>query len=388
MLPRLYDAVASTKAYDNNGYGFFSTCSKCEVTEERNGAYSLSMIIAVNDPLADVAIVGMFIKAKANQYDSPQLFEINEIVRDSSNGTISINANHIKFLGLQNTVSNEGHFYNSKWIQTPGYIVNELLKDSIIENNIFTFSSDITEKKEFDLSKASSQKFGDIFGNSEGSLLDVFGGEFHYNNFEIELLKSRGSDNGKKIMFGYNLSDYKQTMTNDTDYTHCIGYATFDTADSDGGSITLAGNPTIMTKNSIIFPKVKLIDFTEKLKNEVGSDFKVRTDRSEDIDLMTELLTYYSNEYVIFNGWSSPNVNIVITYKSEIDKLQDVKLCDTVTVCLSIKKQSENSQITKTQSIKSKITKVVYDSILERYTLIEVGNKSLSLYDFLSKTRR
>lgn len=33
-------------------------------------------------------------------------------------------------------------------------------------------------------------------------------------------------------------------------------------------------------------------------------------------------------------------------------------------------------------------TKVVYDSILERYTLIEVGEKSLSLYDFLSKTRR
>lgn len=378
MLPRLYDAVASTTAYSDNGYGFFSTCSKCEVTEERNGVYSLSMTIAATDPLADTAITGMFIKAKANQYDNPQLFEICEISRDSNNGMININANHIKFLGLQNTPSNEGNFHNNIWTQTPEYIVNELLKDSIIENNLFTFTSDITEKKSIDLNKAASKKFGDIFGNSEGSLLDIFGGEFHYDNFKIELLKSRGTDSGKKIMFGYSMSDYKQTMTNDNDYTHCIGFATLETANEDGGPITLAGAPTISTKHSIVFPKVKLIDFTEKVKNEVGSDFKVRTDIGDDIDLVKSLLMYFSNEYVIYNGWSSPNVNIAITYKPELDKLQDVKLCDTVTVCIG-----RNAP-----SVKTKITKVVYDSILERYTLIEVGEKSLSLYDFLSKTRR
>lgn len=380
MLPRLYEPVASTTAYDNNGYGFFSTCSKCEVTEERNGVYSLAMTIAMNDPLASSVITGMFIKAKANQYDVPQLFEINEVIQNSSSGTISINANHIKFLGFQNTVSNTSN-YGGIYKEMPEQLVNDLLSDSIIENNIFTFRSDITEKKDFDYNKIVSKKFGDICSNSEGSLLDVFGGEFHYDNFKIELLKSRGTDSGKKIMFGYNMSDYKQTITNDNDYTHCVGYATLDTANSSsavGSTITLAGDPTVATKHSIIFPKVKLIDFTEKVKNDVGSDFKVRTDIGEDIELIKELLQYYSNEYVIFNGWSSPKVNIVITYDSELDKFQDIKLCDTVTVCLGRNKQS----------IQSKITKVVYDSILERYSLIEVGEKTLSLYDFLSKTRR
>lgn len=377
MMPRLYDAVADLRAYDDNGHGFFSTCSKCEVTEERNGAYSLSMTISERDLLANTAMVGMFVKAKPNQYDEPQLFEINEIIKNSSNGTITINANHIKFLGLQNTPSNDVN-YTNEYKETPEEIVNFLLSYSINENNLFTFTSDITEKKLFNYSKVASKKIGEICGNSEGSLLDVFGGEFHYNNFEIELLKSRGTDSGKKIMFGYNLSDYKQTMTNDDDYTHCIGYATVDTANDDKKTITLAGDPTLATKHEIIFPKVKLIDFTDKIREELGSDFKVRTDRSDDINLVKELLMYYSNEYVIFNGWSSPKVNIVITYQPEIDKLQDIKLCDTVTVCLN----------KKTQSIKSKITKVVYDSILERYTLIEVGEKALSLYDFLSKTRR
>lgn len=377
MMPRLYDAVADITAYDNNGYGFFSTCSKCEVTEERNGAYSLAMIISEKDQLANTAMVGMFVKAKSNQYDNPQLFEINEIIKDSSSGMITINANHIKFLGMQNTAANYTNYY-CEYTETPEEIINYLLSNSIIENNLFTFESDITEKKTFDYSKVPSKKIGEICGNSEGSLLDVFGGEFHYDNFKIELLKSRGTDSGKKIMFGYNLSDYKQTITNDNDYTHCIGYATLDTVNNDKKTITLAGDPTVATKHSIIFPKVKLIDFTEKIKTELGSDFKVRTNVGDDIELVKELLMYYSNEYIIFNGWSSPNVNIVITYKPEIDKLQDVKLCDTVTVCLN----------KKTQSIKSKITKVVYDSILERYTLIEVGEKALSLYDFLSKTRR
>lgn len=379
MQPRLYDAVASTTAYDNNGYGFFSTCSKCEVTEERNGVYSLSMIITDRDPLADTAIVGMFIKAKANQYDKPQLFEINEIICDSSNGSITINANHIKFLGFQNTASNNSNYSNT-YHENPSEVVNDLLSDSIIENNVFTFSSDITEKKDFNYKGVASKKIGDIIGNSEGSVLEVYGGELHYDNFKIELLKSRGSDSGKKIMFGYNMSDYKQTMTNDTDYTHCIGYATFDKADENATdkTITLVGDPTVSTKHSIIFPKVKLIDFTDKVKNDVGSDFKVRTDIADDIELIKDLLYYYSNEYVIRNGWSEPNVNIVITYRPELDKLQDIKLCDTVTVCFGRSKKS----------IKTKITKVVYDSILERYILVEVGNKSLSLYDFLSKTRR
>ena len=377
MMPRLYDAVADKSAYSNNGYGFFTTCSKCEVTEERNGAYSLAMTISNNDPLADVAVVGMFVKAKANQYDSPQLFEINEIII-SSEGTVEINANHIKFLGLQNTVNNEYNFSGEPWRATPEEIVNDLLKDTIIENNLFTFTSNIAEHKDYDLSAAASMKLGDILGGTEGSILDIFGGEFHYDNFKIELLESRGTDTGKKIMFGKNMSDYVQTMTNDDAYTHYIGYAKVGVVGDTNKTVILAGNPT-QTSRSFVFPKVKLFDFTSRLPEFVDSGtIKVDPATGENYSLVKDLLLFCSNEQLILNERPAASVNITITYAAELDKLQDIRLCDTVTVCFGRGKGST----------KSKITKVVYDSILERYILVEVGEKAVSLYDYLTKLRR
>lgn len=379
MLPRLYDAVVDINAYNNNGYGFFDTCSKCEVTEVRNGEYNLTMEIASSDVLADVVMVGMFIKTKANQYDSLQLFEINEIIQ-SANGTITINANHIKFLGLQNVLEN-GIETVGKWsAMTPKQIVDYLLDDTLNDSNIFTFDSDISESKEIESTNFQTMKLGEILAGTDGSVLDLFGGEFHYDNFKIELLENRGADRGVKILFGKNMSDYNQTILNDTAYTHYIGYAIL--TDTNGNKVSVSGPATITVKDvEKYFPKIKLYDFTEKVLEVLGQDYRYDVSSNASANELEEIqswLGYFSNEKIIFGGHPSSSVNIKITYDPELDKLQDIRLCDTVTVCFGRGKSA----------IKSKITKVIYDSILERYTLIEVGESNISLYDFLTKTRR
>ena len=377
MLPRLYDATLNKSYYNNNGYGFFRDCTKCEVTEERNGAYTLDMLVAGTDPLADVVGISMVVKAKANNDDPPQLFEINKLVVKST-GEIEIQGQHIKYLGMQNCISNFGNTVDYSITGTPQKIMTEIFNDLMFENH-FTFSSDISTQKNFDLSDAPSKKLGDILGGSDNSILSAFGGEFHYNNFNIELLENRGTDTEYKLMFGRNMSDYNQTVTNDAAYSHLMGYAKVTRSDANGGYIVLAGEP-VQSSTTRIFPKVKLIDFSDKIRDYFGGDLKVNPRTGQNYQDVQDMITYFTNEYMIFNvnHRTVEEVNVTITYNSELDKMQHLKLCDTVKVLFGENKPN----------LTAKICKVVYDSLAERYTLIEVGEQKTSLLNFIANKRR
>ena len=45
-----------------------------------------------------------------------------------------------------------------------------------------------------------------MLGGVEGSLLDLFGGEYEYDNFTVHLKSSRGADNGVVVEYGKNLT--------------------------------------------------------------------------------------------------------------------------------------------------------------------------------------
>ncbi len=375
VLPRLYDAVLDKSAYNNNGYGFFRDCTKCEVTEERNGAYTLDMLVAATDPLADVVGISMIVKAKANNDDSPQLFEINKLVVKSS-GEIEIQGQHIKFLGMQNCISNFGNTVDYSITGTPQKIMSDVFNDLMFENH-FTFSSNITTVKTFDLSDSPTKKIGDILGGSDNSILSTFGGEYHYDNFKIELLENRGADSGYKLMFGRNMSEFNQTVTNDAAYSHLFGYAKVTRSDVNGGYVVLTGEP-VQSNTSRIFPKVKLIDFSDKIREYFGGDIKVNPQTGLNYQDVQDMITHFTNEYFNVNHQTVEEVNIAITYNSELDKMQHLKLCDTVKVCFGENKPS----------LTAKICKVVYDSLAERYTLLEVGEQKISLLNFITNKRR
>lgn len=377
MLPRLYKNVFDKTAYGNNGLGFIKDCTKCEVTEELNGAYTLTMTVSPTDKLADQIAINRFIKVKANNDDGPQLFEINKLVVKAT-GDIEIQGQHIKYLGMQNCISNIGNTVGDTVTGNPKTVADYILNDLMFDN-LFTFSSDITTEKTFDLSDAPSKKLGDIFGGSDYSFLSEFGGEFHYDNFKINFLESRGSDKGYKLMFGYNMSDYSQTITNDTAYSHIMGYATVTRSDEDSGAIILAGDP-VQSSTTQIFPKVKLIDVSSEIRDYFGGSWKVNPKTGENYQDTLDMITYFTNEHFMkkVNRRTVEECNITITYDSELDKMQHLKLGDTVKICYGPDKTT----------LTEKISKVVYDSLAERYILIEVGEQKPSLIDFVIKKRR
>ena len=199
MKPVLY--AADETAFTSNGIGVLSDCISCLVTEERNGGYELEMQYPSNGLWSEDIDVGMVIKAKANDTDAPQLFQIYDVVRSLSAAYV-IKAEHISY--RLSGVPLKPYSAAGPAATLAG------ISSHAVANVGFTFSTDFTNTTNYSFTTPRSVR--SLLGGAEGSLLDLFGGEYHFDNFRVELLKARGADNGVTIRYGKNLTELEQDV--------------------------------------------------------------------------------------------------------------------------------------------------------------------------------
>lgn len=376
MIPRLYVRSGVINDYLlNNGLGFISTCTECRVTEERNGNYYLDMTVPKSDRLASVIAPDMIIKAMPNLTDPPQLFEINNI--KTNRDSLTVKANHIKNLLYRNCLRSDYKPSSQNPAQTmidgtPQEIVSRYLSYLAVSESRFSFSSDIMTTRAFESTAHKSKLLGELFSDSVGGLLYYFGGEYHYDNFHIELLQSRGAATTHKVIFGGNLSDYEQVATTDAAYTHIQGWCKVYNI----GSKTdyyISGTP-YAAKPSAIFPKMKMVDFTEDIRNIYGAD--VTAARESDIkqDLTRLSQQFYQNKIIYHEN---AQVSIEITYEPDLDRMQNIALCDTLKVVIG-----------RQEPLRTQVTSIVFDSLAEKVVNVGIGDARTTLSDFISKLRR
>lgn len=391
MLPRLYRKTGAFSP--GNGYGFFNHCSKCEVSEERNGEYSLEMVLMPNDRLVDTVIPGMLVKAKPNHIDPPQLFSVNDI-EISSNNITNIYATHIKGLFF-NTIVTPFEITETNSVNLTGTIyeiVETILarvrthrpymdKEGIMHSGqtVEVIGFDNTQKTlSIDLNKPLT--LDEVFFG-EGGIISTFGGEFKYDNEKIYLYKNRGVQTYKTIRYGSGISNFAQTLSNTENYNNVIGYAIF----SNQGDSSVMNNLVYYIDSDIInvpgettpylFQKLLPVDFSDKFNDKY--DASTPSGRADIRGRLQILTQRYVNSNTSKLGQSK--ANIVITEQNELNKLQDVGLCDKVRIVHSAAGLTLES---------NKINKVVYDSLLERYIQHEIGERKLNLSDYIKKSSR
>ncbi len=93
-LIRLFESTATS--FFTNGLGGLSDASKCEVVEERNGAFELEMEYHISGKRYDDLQLRRIIVAKSNPYSDPQPFRIYEISKPI-NGIVTVKAEHISY---------------------------------------------------------------------------------------------------------------------------------------------------------------------------------------------------------------------------------------------------------------------------------------------------
>lgn len=369
MIPRLYSKDQDPDA--SNGYGFLNGCSSCITTEERNGEYYAELKVLPRDRLYAAIIPGMLIKLKANHKDPPQVFEITNNPVDKT-GVMKITANHIKSY-FYNNYTRPSYFAtrNYRLSGTAAEVVAALAANPLLlrNQNVSISGFDNTEK-ELDIDFSSPVSFEDVY-LGDGGFIDTFGGEFHYDNDNIEILASRGSDFDKIVRYGSGISDYSQEMNNNGVYTQLYGYAKL--SDNNGNLYVLDNRIDTGAGSDLFYQRVLVKDYTDAFssKNYDPSDYQ--TQELIKRKIYTKLLNYKTAKLAQL---TEPSVNIRITLNAELMKLKNIGLCDTVKVLYS----STGAVVRK------KVIKTVYDGLNEKYVEMEMGDKRISLSSFLKKS--
>lgn len=330
------DWTSARSFYNTFGLGVLSDTIRCEVTEERNGEYELEMEYPMTGWLYEYIANRCIIVAKANETDDPQPFRIYRIEK-AIEGVIRVYAHHLSYdlsgvpVGLFTAASASGSVAG-------------------LENNAaipqpFTITTDITSNNSFTVDMPSSIR--SWFGGKEGSLIDTYGGEWHFDKYNCELLASRGQDRGAVIKYGINMIDFLQEENLSNMWTGVLPYWT----DSQTGE-TISGN-ILYADGSFDFQKILSVDLTEKFPNGAPS---------------IEQLTAEGRSYIKANNIGVPEVNITVEW---VPTMADVELCDTVTVVF------EKMGIKAT----AKCVKAVYDVLKERYIELEIGSVKPTIAD-------
>lgn len=374
MMPMLYsESLESSKFTNSNGMGHITCCKSCTVTQNADGNYIAELIIFANEPLLDIIEPNKFLKIKANSYQSPQLFEIYTV--ENNGMELKITARHIKYLCCQNLISNDTNNYDFTLKGKPQDILNEIAQNLMFDN-YFTFESDISESSTIDLSEAAKMNLGDIIAESDGSIKNVFNAEIVFDNFKISFLKSAGRAE-HSFIYGSNVAEYTQKYSNESAYSHYMGYAKVNLSDKDENKSLIIGGDIVQTSTTQKIPKVKLIDFTQELNDYFGSDFKVNLTTGENYQDAKDMILYFTNQEFIKGSTRRTDVTCSISAKIKYVDDSEIHMYDDVTIILR-----DGAKIT------SKITELVYDSLKEKYTSISVGDKVLTLSDYIKLNRR
>lgn len=348
---------ADTSAYESLGLGALTDCISCHVVEERNGAYFLELEYPAGGANWDRLVPGNLIKVDVSgQSANMQLFRI-----DSAKPTlnrITVSARHISYQMDWAIVEP----FTSSSSLSPAQAMAEIASHV---KGAFPFSlvgwGDSTNAKRFSVKTPRTVR--DCLMGKEGSITDVYGGEYMYRNmgFTIQSYPNRGTSRGVGIRYGLNMTSLEMEKALAETYNAVYGYY----YDEDSGTFVSPGAvQTIGTYTNVGFQRTKLLDLT--------AEFDTVPTAAQ---LRAKALAYAQA-----NGLTDPQVSIKVdfvplrqTTDYETHQIEHFSLCDTIPVVY----EKYGIEVT------AKIVRTDYDILKERYRSIEVGTKRTTLSEFL-----
>ena len=363
MRPILFNK--NEQSFDTYGLGELDV-TKGTTTRERNGNYTLYAEIPVNDPMVSILKKEMKLKADAGLRTKNQTFEISRIVKDSSN-IVKIYGQHIshklEYMALRNATAFAGSAYSALAIW----------KGALIGDLRFDVWSDIqtTAKGVFDISKMENAR--QALGGVEGSILDIYGGEYEFDNMTVRLHKQLGRTAPTVLEYGRNILSAESDETIESAYTSVLPFATYtpdklegDTSDNQPDAVTVTlPEDYVDSKYKDLYAhcRIKVVDFSSEFKSD-----------SKNKDIPTpDKLRKMATDYMERNAIGKPKINIKIEYADLAKTLdyadngwiEELELCDIVPIYYP--------QIGLTDET-AKVTTVTYDFVNERNESVEFGD--------------
>ena len=348
MVPLLFEATATD--FSTRGLFALSDAISCTVTEERNGLFELELVYPTDGNHFSEITEDRLIVAFPHENGTKQAFRIYR--REGSlDGTVTFYARHISYqLSFIPVDLCSGQTDSAQTMM-------ETLAQAAQVACPFSFESDITTAAALSFAVTAPVGFRSALGGMEGSVLDHFGGEFEWDNWTVRLLENRGSDNGVRIVYGKNLTEYDDALDIGDTITGVMAYYAY-TDENEQAQIVYT-SPKVITNESTEFAHERIAPL------DCSGEF--------DEAPTSEALTAYATQFLARTASADPTQEINVSFVplgqtaeySGLADLERVSLCDTVKVsypALGI-------------SVKKKVTRTVWNVLTNSYDEITLGTE-------------
>lgn len=373
MRPILYNATETV--FDSYGLGEIDA-NKATVTRERNGNYSLYIEYPVGGSLAPLFKQDMRIKADAGVRTKNQTFYISRIVKDS-NHVIKIYAKHISHLtetmGIVHgtTVVGDANAALSRW------------SESLVGGVEFRTWSDIETEGKASWTVDKFKTAREALGGVEGSILDVWGGEYEFDNTTIKLHRRLGRQSPTVLEYGRNILSAEDDEDANSVYTSVYPFATYtpESQSHEEGKESKAQDPVTVTLSEKIVDSQWVGNYAERRVAVVDFSSKYGDKQTPN----AESLRTFAKEYMKTNRIGIPKINTKIEYVdlaktldyADMSQMEEVELCDILPIYYPTIGLTNDE---------NKVVVVNYDVLNDRNESIELGTIGQSMRSALTNS--
>jgi phage minor structural protein len=341
--------------FDHNGFGVLSACVSCEVTEEANGIFELAMTYPMDGvhfaEIGDRAII----KAKADQFRDPQLFRVYAISKPM-NGIVTVLAEHIS--------------YDLSGIPVKPFSASTAsgalagLKSNAVVDCPFDFWTDKATQANFKVSVPASIR--SRLGGVAGSIIDVYGGEYEFDNFTVKLHNHRGQNRGVSIRYGKNLTDIQQDQNCSNVATGVYPYW----ADAEGKVLVELPERTINAPGTYNFVKIRTLDLSAEFETQPT----------------VEQLRSKAESYIKSNNIGVPKVSLTVSFAQleQSEEYKHLKLLERVSLFDTVNVEFPALNVSAT----AKVVKLVYDVLADRVKSVALGSVRANIADTIANQQQ
>ena len=343
----------STDDFTTQGIGILTDCLSVEVTNEFNEFPELSLSYLADGDIAKELVKGRIIVSDVGDDYLQQRFRI-DTVQKSMDNKIDVTATHILNDLTYNALKSDVHSQGVRPVIAFDYFKRNLeqpepnleMKSSIIRSAPINWTMDVVDNAKKAL------------GGVEGSLLDLYKGDYLFDNNTIHYEYNIGRKTGKVIEYGKDLIQVKQDENISDTYTAIKPFAKLQ-GSGENEQIIYLPERIIKSDNADKFEKLRILtkDFSQ--------------DKVSTADQLRTSAQYYMEQ----NNFGVPKVTLEFEMediKDDLGFVDDLNMGDSVTVHFA----------NLTIDTKARVIKTVWDGLLHRYKTVTIGDKAYTSADY------
>lgn len=339
MRPILYDADrTSFPAGADNGMGILSDALSCKVTQELNGQYELELHYPVEGIHYGEIALRAILRATVGPDGKLQPFRVYRIV-PGMNGTAAIYARHIAY--------DLGGYVVSPFTATDAPSAVAAIKSHAMPTD-FPFALTTDKTTVATMSATVPTSAWSLLGGQQGSLLDVYGGEYEFDGWVVQLLTRRGADRGVSVRYGKNLTDLTQDANCASCYTGVVPYWR-------GNDVTVTAAPVYAEGD---------FGYTRLMPLDLSSSFKQQPTQAQ---LQAEAAACIEQNQV---GVPAVSWDVKLALLSQASGYEDVAFLEQIYLGDTVGVYFQRLGV----DARARVNRIVWDCLLDRYDSVALGS--------------